>query len=111
MKLEFSPQASRALLGLLQFIAEDIGEWHYGFTTTIRDSNANKRQVRSDETNHVHKSRPELRIVEQHVWEAVQVKIAESNYVRGSRPGQKTRGFNYTETVLPDNPRNRREFE
>ncbi|MCE9591168.1 MAG: recombinase family protein [Planctomycetes bacterium] len=85
-----------------------IGIWTYGKTTTVRSSTGKKKQVAPMAYQKVTTSqRPELRIVEQSVWIAVQSRIQELLKIYGMKEGGKKRGpaqhyrLLYAEEILP----------
>jgi site-specific DNA recombinase len=77
-----------------------IGHWRYGKTTTLHDSDGNKKQIRHLPTQQVtYRHRPQFRIVEQAVWDATRPILAKLKETYGFRLGQKRRGprVHYTE--------------
>lgn len=69
-----------------------IGTWVWGKTTTVRDSQGRKKQVAVPAGKEVTRERPDLRIVEQAVWERAATRLAELNAKFGYKDGQKPRG-------------------
>lgn len=72
--------------------AKYVGAWAWGRTATVRDSQGRKKQtaVAADEV--VVRARPELRIVEQVVWDRARARFAELDARYGHTEGQKRRG-------------------
>ncbi len=72
--------------------AKYVGAWAWGRTATVRDSQGRKKQtaVAADEV--VVRARPELRIVEQAVWDRARARLAELDARHGHTEGQKRRG-------------------
>lgn len=68
-------------------------EWTWGATMTIRDSNGRKKQVPAPAEEVARVSRPELRIIDQDLWERAQAKVARIDGIFGFKEGQKLRGF------------------
>lgn len=70
-----------------------VGHWRYGKTTTIRNSDGEKKQVPHASTQKVtYRHRPHLRIIDQAVWDATRSLLAELKRTYGFRLGQKRRG-------------------
>ncbi|GJM25766.1 MAG: hypothetical protein DHS20C16_21810 [Phycisphaerae bacterium] len=68
-----------------------IGEWHWGKTVSVRDSNGRKRQVPAKRDQMVATRRPELRIIDDATWKKAQAILAELLQIYGKKPGQKPR--------------------
>lgn len=69
-----------------------IGIWQYGMTTTIRDSAGNKRQVKTDPSEHVIMNRPEARIIDDSTWNAACERFRSLEGKFGFKPNQDKRG-------------------
>lgn len=71
-----------------------IGEWSWGRTEVRRNAEGKKRQVAVDTAvkKPVCVNRPNLRIIDDELWHATQVRLAEGHQRFGARPGQKKRG-------------------
>ncbi len=69
-----------------------IGIWQYGVTTTIRDSAGNKRQVKTDPSEHVIMKRPEARIIDDSTWNAACERFRTLEGKFGFKPSQDKRG-------------------
>jgi DNA invertase Pin-like site-specific DNA recombinase len=67
-------------------------EWTWGATMTIRDSNDRKKQVPAPSDEVARVSRPDLRIIDQDLWERAQARVARIDAVFGFKDGQKRRG-------------------
>lgn len=85
-KRGWHPQQVRRLLANEKY----IGRWMWGATTTIRNSAGKKKQIATDEA--VICDRPELRILEQTVWEQAQTRLQELAQQFGYQPGHAKRG-------------------
>ena len=81
-------QHVRRILGNQKY----IGVWGWGDTITIRNSQGKKRQVPVPLDRRVVHQRPDLRIVEQSVWENTQQRLRELKDIFGQKVGQKPRG-------------------
>ena len=84
----WTAQHVRRILGNQKY----IGVWGWGDTMTIRNSQGKKRQVPVPLDQRVVHQRPDLRIVEQSVWEEAQQRLREMKDVFGKKVGQKPRG-------------------
>ncbi|HNO80281.1 MAG TPA: recombinase family protein [Phycisphaerae bacterium] len=80
-------QHVRKILGNTKY----IGEWHWGRTISVRDSQGRKRQVPAKQDQMVDMRRPELRIIDDATWKKSQVLLAELLEIYGKKPGQKSR--------------------
>ena len=82
-----------------------IGRWSWGRTRTIRDSRGRKRQIAVAREEIVVVARPELRIVDQDVWNNAQERLGKLMDAFGLKPQQKPRGpkAHYTQ-VYPKGP-------
>jgi len=69
-----------------------VGQWRWGATTTLRDSQGRKKQIALPAHEHVVRERPDLRIIEQPIWEKVQCRLAELHAAFGFKEGQRPRG-------------------
>jgi hypothetical protein len=70
-----------------------IGEWVYGSTTTVYNSDGQYKRVPAKDDQRVTRvSRPALRMIECKTWEAAQKRIAELRAVYGMKEGDKRRG-------------------
>ena len=69
-----------------------IGSWQWGATTTIRDSEGRKKQIAVTEQDAILRSRPNLRIIDQDVWDRAQVLLRQLTERFGAKPGQAKRG-------------------
>lgn len=69
-----------------------IGEWTWGATKTLRNTAGSKKQVPAEAAAVAKRSRPLMRIVEQDVWDAAQLRMAELKDKFGLKPGQNRRG-------------------
>jgi hypothetical protein len=69
-----------------------IGLWKWGETTTIRNSAGKKRQIPVPEDQQEMVERPELRIIDQEIWDKAQQKLLRLNDIYGLKDGQKPRG-------------------
>jgi site-specific DNA recombinase len=67
-----------------------VGKWAWGATTTIRNSQGRKKQAPTE--NQIVRYRPDLRIVEDVVWERAQRRLAELVVQFGMKEGHKKRG-------------------
>jgi DNA invertase Pin-like site-specific DNA recombinase len=72
--------------------AKYIGSWVWGVTTTQRDSRGRKKQVNVPQGQVVPRERPDLRIIEQRVWDLAQARLVELDERFGLKNGQKRRG-------------------
>jgi len=72
--------------------AKYIGIWQWGKTTTLRNSTGKKRQQPTPAGQGVTHERPDLRIVEQNVWDKAQQRLRELKELFGCKVGQKPRG-------------------
>jgi hypothetical protein len=72
--------------------AKYVGNWVWGQTTTVRDSRGRKKQVPVPTGQEVTRDRPDLRIVEQTVWDRAAARLAELGETFGYKEGQKRRG-------------------
>lgn len=64
-----------------------VGEWAWGATTTIRNSNGKKKQVPVPEGQVVTRQRPKLQIVEPEVFAKAQSRLRELQATFGPTPG------------------------
>ena len=69
-----------------------IGIWTFGATTTLYDGHGNKKQVSALPNQIVTVERPDLRIIEQELWDKAQARLAELKDVYGMKPDGKKRG-------------------
>ena len=69
-----------------------IGVWRWGQTTTLRNSKGKTRQQPVPAGQGVTHQRPDLRIIEQTVWEKAQQRLRELKELFGHKVGQKARG-------------------
>jgi hypothetical protein len=69
-----------------------IGEWKWGATTTLRNSEGKTRQVPAPADEVTVRHRPNLRIVPQDLWDRVQARLGELQGIYGQKEGQKRRG-------------------
>jgi hypothetical protein len=69
-----------------------IGRWSWGATATRRDSRGKKKQVAVPADQVVCQDRPELRIIDQAIWDKAAARLAKFNEKFGQKPGQKRRG-------------------
>ncbi|QDU19739.1 recombinase family protein [Urbifossiella limnaea] len=72
--------------------AKYVGHWVWGMTTTVRDSGGRKKQAAVPRGQEVTRDRPDLRIVEQGVWDRAATRLAELGATFGTKDGQKRRG-------------------
>jgi len=68
-----------------------IGEWRWGETVTVRDSQGRTRQARATPDQIVTAHRPDLRIIDDTTWKKAQVLLARLLQIYGKKPGQKSR--------------------
>ena len=68
------------------------GKWIYGKSTTLRNSKGKKRQVSTNPSEHIVVDRPELRIIDEALFEKVQSRIQINKKTFGNRFGQQKRG-------------------
>ncbi len=80
-------QRVRKILGNAKY----VGLWVWGRTKTIRNSEGKTKQVPLPEEEWIRSARPELRIVDQDVWDKAQAKLAKIHEVYGFKVGQKKR--------------------
>jgi DNA invertase Pin-like site-specific DNA recombinase len=76
-----------------------IGLWVWGKTTTIRNSKGKTKQIPVPEEQWVRRHRPDLRIVEQDVWDKAQEGLIALDKLYGYKEGQKKRGPRVHHTV------------
>ena len=70
-----------------------IGRWVFGRTTTLRDGAGKKKQVAARSDQKVVKTeRPDLRLVEQELWDDVQKRLGQLADIYGLKRGGKRRG-------------------
>ena len=69
-----------------------VGRWTWGKTTTMRNSKGKKKQVPISPDQIIVRDRPELRIIEQPVWERAQQRLAVLHEKFGWKEHQRTRG-------------------
>lgn len=72
--------------------AKYVGRWVWGKTTTVRDSGGRKKQTAVPRGEEVTRDRPDLRIVEQGVWDRAAARLADLGATFGTKDGQKRRG-------------------
>ena len=72
--------------------AKYVGRWVWGKTTTVRDSVGNKKQTAVPRGQEVTRDRPDLRVVEQDVWDRAVARFAKLGATFGPKDGQKRRG-------------------
>ncbi len=84
---DWGHQHVRKILGNPKY----IGEWHWGKTVTVRNSNGSKRQVPAKQDQMVVTMRPDLRIIDDATWTKVQSMLAKLHEIYGKKPGQKSR--------------------
>jgi hypothetical protein len=82
------PQQVRRMLSNAKY----IGTWVWGRTATVRDSRGRKKQTPVPPGQEVSRSRPDLRVVEQAVWDRAAARRAELEETFGYKRGQKRRG-------------------
>lgn len=82
------PQQVRRVLANAKY----VGNWVWGQTITVRDSQGRKKQVPVPTGREVTRDRPELRIIEQEVWDRAAARLAELGETFGYKDGQKRRG-------------------
>lgn len=82
------PQQVRRMLANAKY----VGNWVWGKTTVLRDSQGRKKQVAVAPGHEVTRGRPNLRIIEQEVWDRAAVRLTELNKEFGYKDGQKRRG-------------------
>jgi site-specific DNA recombinase len=70
-----------------------VGLWPWGTTRTLRSSEGKTKQVAVPADQQIVRSRPELRIIEQEIWERAQKRLHELEDLYGQKPGQKRRGI------------------
>jgi hypothetical protein len=69
-----------------------VGKWPWGTTRIIRSSEGKTKQVAVAAEQRIVRERPELRIIDQSVWERAQRRLLELTERFGLKPGQKPRG-------------------
>ena len=69
-----------------------VGEWPWGTTQTIRNSEGKTKQIAVPLEQQVKRQRPELRIVDHGTWEKAQHRLRELMDLYGQKPGHKPRG-------------------
>jgi len=82
------PQQIRRMLANEKY----VGKWVWGETTTQRNSRGQKKQVEVPADQLVSRNRPNLRIVEQELWDRAVVRLAKLEETFGRKAGQKPRG-------------------
>jgi site-specific DNA recombinase len=82
------PQQVRRMLANAKY----VGRWAWGSTTTVRDSAGRKKQVAVAAGEAVVRDRPDLRVVEQDVWDRAAARLAKLNDTFGLKGGHKPRG-------------------
>jgi hypothetical protein len=81
-----------------------IGQWSWGRTTTVVDSDGKRRRVPVPEDQQIVVARPHLRIVDQETWEKAQEKLRQLGEIYGKKAhGQNPRR---TEINQGSSPRN-----
>lgn len=80
-----------------------IGQWTWGKTRTIRNSQGRKKQVPVPKELQVAVKRDELRIVDDDTWRKAEARLKHLKDVYGTKPGHKRRGprIHHTE-IYPD---------
>ncbi len=84
---DWGHQHVRKILGNTKY----IGEWHWGKTVSVRDSNGRLRQVLAKQDQMIVVSRPDLRIIDDANWKKAQAILARLLKIYGKKPGQKSR--------------------
>lgn len=80
-----------------------IGTWRWGTTRTMRNSQGKKKQVPVPEELQVVVEHPELRIIDDAIWDVSRKRLADLKELYGKKPGQKHRGPKVHHTALyPD---------
>ena len=69
-----------------------VGVWRWGWTATLRNSKGKTRQQSVPAGQGVTHQRPDLRIIEQAVWDKAQRRLRELKDLFGQKVGQKPRG-------------------
>ena len=69
-----------------------IGHWVWGKTRTIHSSNGKKKQVPVPEEQWTVRERPELRIIDDRLWQAVRKRREQIHKAYGPKPGENRRG-------------------
>ncbi|MCE9563942.1 MAG: recombinase family protein [Planctomycetes bacterium] len=72
--------------------AKYIGQWVWGKTTTQRNSRGQKKQIDVPQGEQVCRYRPDLRIIEQEIWDQAKARLAVLEEAFGHKEGQKPRG-------------------
>jgi site-specific DNA recombinase len=72
--------------------AKYIGVWHWGQTTTLRNSKGKTRQQPVPAGQGVTHQRPDLRIIAQAAWDKTQQRLRELKDLFGHKVGQRRRG-------------------
>ena len=72
--------------------AKYIGQWVWGKTTTQRNSRGQKKQIDVPHGEQVCRYRPDLRIIEQEIWDQAKARLAVLEETFGRKDGQKARG-------------------
>ncbi len=80
-----------------------IGQWKWGTTRTIRNSQGKKKQIPVPEDQQVVVDRPELRIIDDVTWEKTQARLNRLKEIYGKKPGQKHRAPKVHHTALYPN--------
>jgi hypothetical protein len=79
-----------------------IGHWVWGATTTKRDSQGRKKQDATPPDQHQVRQRPDLRIIDQAIWDRTQQRLAELKEKFTIKEGQRPRGPKvHPSTVYP----------
>ena len=68
-------------------------DWTWGATITIRDSKGHKKQVPAPADEVVCVNRPDLRIIDQELWDRTQDQVTRIDAIFAFQDGQKKRGF------------------
>ena len=89
-------QIVRRILGNAKY----IGQWTWGRTTTRRNSRGKKKQVLVDESLVAHKDRPDLRIIDDAIWQETQKLLAELQETYGKTQGGPSRKARVHHTEL-----------
>ncbi|MDB5358382.1 MAG: recombinase family protein [Phycisphaerales bacterium] len=69
-----------------------IGRWSWGATTTIYDGGGHKKQIPTRPDQTVITERPDLRIIDQEVWDKAQAQLSKLKEIYGMKPEGKKRG-------------------
>ncbi len=69
-----------------------VGDWPWGTTRTMRSSEGKTKQVAVPDEQKIVRKRPELRVIDQAVWEKAQRRLEKLSDRFGVKPGHKRRG-------------------